>query len=69
MALFTVSGKQKLKTGKHETTSITSYKHYFNESFLERFKKNLDYSTLNFIDAAFTNLTFALQELLMKLHQ
>ena len=61
--IYCIRKTKTVKTGKHETTSITSYKHYFNESFLERFKKNLDYSTLNFIDAAFTNLTFALQDI------
>ena len=61
--IYCIRKTKTVKTGKHETTSITSYKHYFNKSFLERFKKNLDYSTLNFIDAAFTNLTFALQDI------
>ena len=48
-----------VKTGKHNTISIRSYRKYFKESLLESLmKKNLPhYSTFNCIDAAYTDLT------------
>ena len=54
-----------VKTGKHNTVSITSYRKYSKELLLERLrKKDLpDYSTFNCIGAAYTDLTTALQDI------
>ena len=54
-----------VKTGKHNTISIRSYRKYSKESLLERLrKKDLpDYSTFNCVDAAYIDLTTALQEI------
>ena len=54
-----------VKTGKHNTISIRSYRKYSKESLLERLrKKDLpDYSTFNCIDAAYIDLTTTLQEI------
>ena len=54
-----------VKTGKHNTISIRSYRKYSKESVLERLrKKDLpDYSTFNCIGVTYTNLTTALQDI------
>ena len=53
------------KTGKRNSISIRSYRKYSKEPLLERLrKKDLpDYSTFNCIDAAYTDLTTALQDI------
>ena len=53
------------KTGKYNTISIRFYRMYSKESLLERFrKKDLPgYSTFNCIDAACTDLTTAVQDI------
>ena len=58
-----------VKTGKHNTISIRSYRKYSKESLLERLrKKDLpDYSTFNCIDAAYIDLTTTLQEIVNKI--
>ena len=54
-----------VKTGKHNTISIRSYRKYSKELLLERLtKKDLsDYSTFNCINAAYTDLATALQDI------
>ena len=54
-----------VKTGKHSTIPIRSYRKYSKESLLERLrKKDLPhYSMFNCIDAAYTDLTTALQDI------
>ena len=54
-----------VKTGKHNTISIRSWKKYSKESLFERLrKKDLPYySTFKCIDAAYINLTAALQDI------
>ena len=68
MALFIVPGKQKTsKTRKHNTIPIRCYRRYFKESLLERSSRKNDlpdYSTFYCIDAAYTDLTTALQDII-----
>ena len=54
-----------VKTGKRNTISVRSYRKYSKEPLLERLgKKDLpDYSTFNCIDAAYTDLATALQDI------
>ena len=62
MTLFIVPGKQKLLNQRN----ITSYS---NESLLERLRKKClqDYFFFNHIDAVFTDLTTALQDIVNKI--
>ena len=62
MTLFIVPGKQKPLNQRN----ITSYS---NESLLERLRKKclLDYSFFNHIDAVFTDLTTAIQDIVNKI--
>ena len=54
-----------VKTGKHNTISIRYYRKYSKESLLERLRKKdlSDYSTFNCTDAAKTDLTTAVQDI------
>ena len=54
-----------VKTGKHNIISIRSYRKYSKDSLQERLKKKefLDFSTFNCIDAAYIDLTTAIQEI------
>ena len=54
-----------VKTRKYNTISIRYYRRYFKESLLERLRrKDLpDYLTFNCIDAAYTDLTTGLQDI------
>ena len=63
--IYCTRKKKTVKTRKHNTISIRPYRKYSKESLLERLrKKDLpDYSTFNFIDAAYTDMTTALQDI------
>ena len=54
-----------VKTGKHDTISVRSYRKYSKELLLERLrKKDLpNYSTFNCIDAAYIDWMTAVQEI------